>query len=83
MKEIKSKLPDSSIDLKTDKTSAINQNFSNKKIVNEKSLSELRAVLKSFSKNKVEEVRKDDKITPENKPKEIPEDKLRQMLRTD
>ena len=83
LKEIKSKLPDSSIDLKTDKTSAINQNFSNKKIVNEKSLSELRAVLKSFSKNKVEEVRKDDKITPENKPKEIPEDKLRQMLRTD
>ena len=59
----------------------INSNI--KKEVNQKSLSELRAVLQSFTKDK-----KNDKVTvpKEKEPeklKEIPEDKLRQMLQVD
>ena len=63
-----------------------------KKVVDQKSLSELRAVLQSLNKDK-----KNDKVTPpkeeeksvkkeaitKDKPKEIPEDKLRQMLHVD
>jgi hypothetical protein len=75
LKDLKSKLPPSS--------STINQGSGFKKTVNEKSLSELREVLKSFSKNKPEEIKKINQPIIENKLKEIPEDKLRQMLRVD
>jgi hypothetical protein len=51
-----------------------------KKAVNEKSLSELRAVLQSFNKNKTEEVKKNEPIVNTNKPKEIPEETLKKML---
>jgi len=62
------------------------QNNNVKKAVSEKSLSELRAVLQSFSKNKPAEpvkVEKKEAVSPEFKPKEIPEDKLRQMLQVE
>jgi hypothetical protein len=75
LKDLKSKLPPNS--------STVNQSSSFKKTVNEKSLSELREVLKSFSKNKPEEIKKTNQPIIENKLKEIPEDKLRQMLRVD
>jgi len=75
LKDLKSKLPPSSL--------AVNQGSGFKKTVNEKSLSELREVLKSFSKNKPEEIKKTNQPVAENKLKEIPEDKLRQMLRVD
>jgi hypothetical protein len=68
---------------------ANNVNNNVKKAVNQKSLSELRAVLQSFTKDK-----KNDKVVNQvesnkpadnkpEKPKEIPEDKLRQMLQVD
>jgi hypothetical protein len=75
LKDLKSKLPPSS--------SVVNQGSGFKKTLNEKSLSELREVLKSFSKNKPEEIKKTNQPITENKLKEIPEDKLRQMLRVD
>ena len=50
-------------------------NNSAKKVVNEKSLADLRAVLQGLTKDKTKE---EPKIS--EKPKEIPEDKLRQML---
>jgi len=75
LKDLKPKLPPSS--------SVVNQGSGFKKAVNEKSLSELREVLKSFSKNKPEEIKKTNQPVVENKFKEIPEDKLRQMLRVD
>jgi hypothetical protein len=69
------------------------QNNTVKKTVNEKSLADLRAVLQNLSKEKKESkeikpelpkkegdlINKTETIT-ENKPKEIPEDKLKQML---
>ncbi len=69
-----------------------NTNSIAKKTVNEKSLSELRAVLSSLNKDKAKEPAKalteekketlpQDKIN--DKPKEIPEDKLREMLKVD
>jgi hypothetical protein len=66
-----------------------------KKAMNPKNLSDLRAVLQSFTKNKTndkvpakeagekKEVKKEEYLAPEDKkggPREIPEDKLRQML---
>ncbi|MEI6191335.1 MAG: hypothetical protein WCP24_03165, partial [bacterium] len=75
LKNLKSKLPSGS--------QVANQSSGFKKTVNEKSLSELREVLKSFSKNKPEEIKKTNQPIVENKLKEIPEDKLRQMLRVD
>jgi hypothetical protein len=66
-----------------------NQNNAVKKVVNEKSLSELRAVLQSFNKNKpVEPIKpvenkKSEPVMNENKIKEIPEDKLKKMLQVD
>ena len=75
LKDLKSKLPPSS--------SVVNQGSGFKKTLNEKSLSELREVLKSFSKNKPEEIKKTNQPITENKLKEIPEDKLRQMLQVD
>jgi len=63
------------------------QNSNVKKTVNEKSLSELRAVLQSFSKNKPEELKKEEPKVKQNvaedKVKEIPEDKLRRMLQVE
>jgi hypothetical protein len=67
-----------------------NNNGSGKKVVNEKSLADLRAVLQSLNKNKVSgsvetparpniTVPKVETSIPE-KPKEIPEDKLKQIL---
>jgi len=74
LKELKVKLP---VENKGD-----NLKNNIKKVMDPKSLSELRAVLQSFTKNKT-----NDKVAPvkENseKPKEIPEDKLRQMLHVD
>ena len=83
LKDLKSKLPSSS---------SVNQGSGFKKTVNEKSLAELREVLKSFSKDKPkstpndssgQEIKKTNPIISENKLKEIPEDKLRQMLQVD
>lgn len=67
-----------------------NINHNSKKAVNEKSLAELRAVLQSLNKNKTENKEQTQKILP-SKPaeaeaftgKEIPEDKLKQMLQVD
>ena len=56
-----------------------NLNNHNKKVPDQKSLAELRAVLQSLNKNKSNEVSKPS-VEEKNKPKEIPEDKLRQML---
>jgi hypothetical protein len=55
-----------------------NNNY-NKKVPDQKSLAELRAVLQSLNKNKTNEVSKP-AVEVKDKPKEIPEDKLRQML---
>jgi hypothetical protein len=71
LKDLKSKLPPSS---------SVNQVSGFKKAVNEKSLAELREVLKSFSKDKPKSV---PPAVLENKLKEIPEDKLRKMLQVD
>ncbi len=62
-----------------------NQNGSGKKVVNEKSLAELRAVLESLNKNKPKEVPKVN-VEEKNKNtevKEIPEEKLKAMLQVD
>ena len=75
LKDLKSKLPPS--------IPTTNQGSGFKKTVNEKSLSELREVLKSFNKNKPEEIKKTDQPPVENKLKEIPEDRLRKMLQVD
>jgi hypothetical protein len=55
-----------------------NNNYT-KKVPDQKSLAELRAVLQSLNKNKTNEVSKP-AVEVKDKPKEIPEDKLRQML---
>ena len=67
-----------------------NVNTSGKKAVSDKSLSELRAVLQSLTKDKKETSIPTVKVFPEEKkevvserPKEIPEEKLRQMLQVD
>jgi hypothetical protein len=67
-----------------------NNNSSTKKAVNEKSLAELRAVLQSFNSQKKPETNNDKAVEVKNapppmesKPKEIPEEKLRQMLRVE
>jgi energy-coupling factor transporter ATP-binding protein EcfA2 len=52
-----------------------------KKVVNEKSLAELRAVLQSFNKNKSLEPPKEKPIISENKLKEIPEETLKKILK--
>ncbi len=62
----------------------INHNF--KKTINPKSLSELREVLKTLTKDKKENTaptKSDEKVNDKNYPEEIPEDKLRQMLQVD
>jgi hypothetical protein len=59
-------------------SSSANNNYNNgnsgKKVVNEKSLTDLRAVLDNLKKDKKE-------VLPADKPNEIPEDKLRNMLK--
>jgi hypothetical protein len=74
-------------ELKVTKPVVSNNNYNNgsgKKVVNEKSLSDLRAVLQNLTKDKKPEVKEtltNDKVN--DKPNEIPEDKLRQMLHVD
>jgi energy-coupling factor transporter ATP-binding protein EcfA2 len=51
----------------------------NKKVPDQKSLAELRAVLLSLNKNKQPE-KSENTVEEKNKPKEIPEDKLRKIL---
>ncbi len=54
-----------------------------KKTMDPKSLSELRSVLQSLNKNKIEDKAPAPPPVPNNKPKEIPEAELRQMLQVD
>lgn len=61
----------------------IGQNNGVKKAVNEKSLAELRAVLQSFNKDKNIEKLKPAVAKSSDEVKEIPEDKLREMLQVD
>jgi hypothetical protein len=60
-----------------------NVNNNVKKAVDPQKLSELRAVLQSFSKDKKETKVETLPKVNDNKPKEIPEDKLKQMLEVD
>lgn len=60
-----------------------NQNSEGRKAVNEKSLADLRAVLQGLTKNKnLDTGKKEEKkeLIKEDKPAEIPEDKLRKIL---
>jgi energy-coupling factor transporter ATP-binding protein EcfA2 len=67
------------IGLLNNNTNTNTNNNYNKKVPDQKSLAELRAVLQSLNKNKTNEVSKP-AVEVKDKPKEIPEDKLRQML---
>jgi hypothetical protein len=90
LKELKSK--PIVINNVTNNNQTVNNN--GRKLVSEKSLSELRAVLQNLNKNKIKEdisspelkkaetVEKSDVVVKDT-PKEIPEDKLRQMLKVD
>ena len=79
-------------DIKIKKTESNHQNQNNKKVVNEKSLSELRAVLSKIKKDKdsnpidlnSESLQEESlKETKSDNPKEIPEDRLRNLLQID
>ena len=76
LKDLKAKIvPPSVINNITNNQNISNANNSNaKKVVNEKSLADLRAVLNNLKKDKKE-------VLPADKPNEIPEDKLRNMLK--
>jgi len=71
-------LPIQNINNNTTSTNNKSEYNQNKKVVNEKSLSELRAVLQKINKPKDQEINK-----KEVKNKEVPEDKLRQILQVD
>ena len=91
LKELKSKIVINNV-VNNNQTSS-NTNNNAKKVVDEKSLADLRAVLQNLTKNKKVELKLSEKtieekktLTPsklDDKPKEIPEDKLRQMLQVD
>jgi len=85
LKDLKAKIVPPPVINNTNNQNTSNANNGNaKKAVNEKSLADLRAVLQSLNKNKPVEV-KPAKIseTETFSGKEIPEDKLRQMLQVD
>jgi energy-coupling factor transporter ATP-binding protein EcfA2 len=88
LKELKAK--PSVINNITNNNQTINNNGSGRKIVSEKSLAELRNVLQSLNKDKSKEATKTEDAKPAKisetetfSGKEIPEDKLRQMLQVD
>jgi energy-coupling factor transporter ATP-binding protein EcfA2 len=76
LKDLKSKLNSTPNQIDNN----LNNKNNNKKIPDQKSLSELRAVLQSLNKNKVINETVKPVTIEQDKPKEIPEDKLRQML---
>jgi energy-coupling factor transporter ATP-binding protein EcfA2 len=82
LNDLKGKIPDNPATIK--KADAVNNLKSNtKKIMDPKSLSELRSVLQSLNKNRTEDKASPPAPAQVNKPKEIPEEELRQMLQVD
>jgi hypothetical protein len=81
LQDLKGKIPDNPIVMKKAEVSSSSLNA--KKTMDPKSLSELRSVLQSLNKNKIEDKAPAPPPVPNNKPKEIPEAELRQMLQVD